>query len=226
MNRAWFAENRSVVLRWTGVGLLMLASGSLLARAMFDGEEPATSDRPTHVEIKGVLNGHAVKIERDDEEARLVYAGIRAPFAAEALHAESKQRNRALVEGREVRLRFPQQPRDFKDRLQAYVFVGSDLVNEILVREGMAYVRLTTTTRRFADRLLAAQRAAREDRVGIWQHVGASDEADYPADPKYGGFHRPSCDVARRIKPERLVRLPNKDAAFDQGLAPCHKCAP
>lgn len=216
------SRKRRIPMLWVMVGGLICASSVVLVRSI-SGADDGGSNRPTRVTVKSVLSGDKVKVKHD---GRLVYAGIRAPFEGEPLYEEAKRRNAELVEGKKLRLRYGEQVRDRDGRLLAYAYLGDALLNDIMVREGLAYVRLTTVTRRFADRLLDAQRQAREDRRGIWQYVSESSDDSYAADPKYGNFHRVSCSEAPKIKPERLVTLESKEAAFDAGYAPCKHCSP
>lgn len=215
--------------------VLLGASGlvgfcGILAAVFWAGREEgpgSREDRPQDARVDRVINGHKVKLETDggpDEE--LVYAGIRAPYPQEPLFEESRRRNAELVEGKEVRLRFDKQERDREDRLYAYVSVEGTFVNEALVREGLAYVRLTPDTQRFAEQLLAAQTQARQEKRGLWKKQSASDKGGYLADPKYGNFHLSTCSDAADIKPERIVVYKSRDEALDAGLAPCPKCTP
>jgi hypothetical protein len=41
------------------------------------------------VSVERVVNGHSVKLDDDDEE-KLIYAGIRAPYENEPMHEQSK----------------------------------------------------------------------------------------------------------------------------------------
>lgn len=216
------SNKRRIPVRWVMVGGLICASSVMLVRTIF-GADDESSARPTRVKVKSVLSGQAVKVKH---HGRVTYAGILAPSEGEPFYEEAKQRNAELVLGKKLRLRYGDQARDRGGRLLAYAFLDAAFINDILVREGLAYVRLTTTTPRFGDRLLDAQRQAREDRRGIWQLVSESSEDSYPADPKYGNFHRVSCSEVPKIKPDRLVTLDSKDAAFDSGYAPCKRCSP
>lgn len=223
----WWDEHRSTAIRWGGVAALLLFAGTLLGRSIWANDGVEQAPPPVHVQGMRALSGHSIKVEHEDgEDDRIICAGIRSPYPDEPLHAEARNRSAELIVGRELRLRFDEQERDRTERLLAYVFADDVFVNETLVREGLAFVRLTSATRRFADRLLAAQQQARAERKGIWAHVGPSDEAGYPADPKYGAFYRPHCETAVAIKAQRRVEFANKNAAFDQGFAPCNKCDP
>jgi micrococcal nuclease len=205
-------------------GVVLLGSAVLAYRA-FNGEDgtPARGERPRKAEVKRVINGHKIKLESDEE---LIYAGIRAPYPQEPLFEEAKRRNIKLVEGRMIRVRFDRRERDRKDRLLAYVSADGIFVNEALVREGLAYVRLTPETRRYADELLAAQAEARQQERGLWQRHVKNARDGYAADPKYGNFHKLSCGEVVKMKTERRVSFKARDDALDGGFAPCTKCRP
>lgn len=205
-------------------GVVLLGSAVLAYRAL-DAEDgkPVRTERPRKAEVKRVISGHKIKLESDEE---LIYAGIRCPYPTEPMFEEAKRRNIELVEGETIRIRFDRHERDRKDRLLAYVSSGGTFVNEALVREGLAYVRLTPDTRRYASELLAAQAEARRLSKGLWQRHVKDLRGGYVADPKYGNFHKLSCEEVGKIKSERRVEFRDRDQALDQGFAPCESCRP
>lgn len=204
------------------IGVIIIGLGGWAGSSALRKQTPAPAEERRWVEVKRVRSGDRVTIKPDDD---LQYAGLRAPIPDEPLFEESKKRNAKLVEGQRVRLRFDAVERDSKGRLVGYPFVDNDPIGEKLVREGLAYVRLTDDHRRYADELLAAQRAARASRKGLWAVVRFSD-APVIADPKYGNFHGSNCEELAKKPAERLINLPSAKAALDQGYAPCtrHCC--
>lgn len=213
----------SSLMRWGVIGVVALAFVLVVNGFLSTGETSAVVDRPNWVKVDHAVSGHSIALESDE---RLNYAGIRAPYPNEPFFEEARARNMELVNKKKVRVRFDTSPRDRKGRWFGYVSLEDGMVNEILVREGLAYARLTTGTRRFADRLLDAQREARKKKRGLWKKVSRSNESSYPADPKYGNFHRPSCPEVAKMNKQRAVTLSKKKEAFDAGFAPCAKCLP
>lgn len=216
-------DERNLVMRWGAVGLLVTAATLLIVFSAKDNTDTAPRERFYRAKVEHVRSGHKVKLDGGE---KLNYAGIRAPYENERLYEESRRRNAELVEGMKVRLRFDDKDVVQGERLRAYVFVDGTFVNETLVREGLAYVRLTPDTTRFADLLLAAQGDARRHRRGLWRNMTKSSEASYPANIKHGNFHRPTCKDVEMIKPQRLRVFKNKRQAFAAGFAPCSKCLP
>lgn len=215
-------HKRLAAISATGAVLLIVAGVVMLLR----GSEPraaVTAEELRNGKVEHVRGGSKVILDKGEE---VIYAGIRAPYSEEPLAEESQKRNADLVGGKKVRLRFDDNATDKKDRFVAYVFVDGAMVNELLVREGLAFVQLTSDHRRFKKELLAAQADARKNRRGVWKRDPPPKETHYPADPKYGNFHRPGCEEVPKIKPERLTTFESRTKAFDAGFAPCPKCNP
>lgn len=53
------------------------------------------------------------------------------------------------------------------------VYVGDDMVNAALVRNGYPQVATLPPDVKYQDRFLAAQREAREAGRGLWEHVAS-----------------------------------------------------
>jgi len=208
---------------------LAIFAGSVLAIAvcgysLFSRNSNQDSDAPPQdADVTRAISGHTIKIDPDQ---RVNYAGIRAPYRHEPLGDLAFERNRQMVESKRVRLRFDQSPKDSEGRWVAYVFADGQMVNRQLVEEGLAYVRLKAGEHRFAEELLAAQRAAREAKRGVWASPITNSETRYVGDRKYGVFHRPDCADITNIKPGDNLTFAAKIEAFDQGFAPCGHCAP
>ena len=89
---------------------------------------------------------------------------------AEPFGDEATATNRSLVAGELVCLKTDVSDRDRFDRLLRYVWLeDGTLVNEALVREGLAEaVRFPPDTKHHDAHLAPAEAAAREERLGIW----------------------------------------------------------
>ena len=213
--------------RWVwsaGSGLAAVAAALWLGAALIGGPvDLAPRERAFRAKIKTVRNGHSVKLK---DGRKLKYAGIRSLFPSEPLFEKAKERNAELVGDKTVRLRFEGEPDQDAERIRGYAFTRKGFINEILVREGLAYVRSTSTEHRFADKLLEAQKHARRKGIGVWKNRKNSHKASYPADPKYGNFHRPDCAEVAKIKPGRRISFKSAREALAGGFAPCSHCTP
>ncbi len=74
-----------------------------------------------------------------------------------------------LPKGEKVYLEFDVQKTDRYGRLLAYVWLPDGrMLNEVLVKEGFAQVYTVPPNVKYQERLLQAQRYARENRKGLW----------------------------------------------------------
>lgn len=116
-----------------------------------------------------VLDGDTVELETGE---RLRYLGIDAPEIDKKLGRQAKEFNSNLVLGRKVRIEFESVLYDKYDRLLGYVWIDDTLVNERLVKEGLARVVIIPEDPplqpRYIDRLKKAEKEAREKNLGIW----------------------------------------------------------
>ena len=90
------------------------------------------------------------------------------PFGAQARAALAEK----IPVGTRVRLERDVEPLDRYGRLLAWVWRDSVLVNWEMVRDGMAVLLTIPPNVRYVDELVEAQRAAREQRVGLWAADG------------------------------------------------------
>lgn len=109
---------------------------------------------------------------RDGRKVRLI--GIDTPELGQG--EPGRRAHQALREllprGTTVRLESDVTPRDRYRRVLAYVWTGSSLVNERLVREGWAVLYTLPPNVKYARRLERAQQAARSERAGLWRSGG------------------------------------------------------
>jgi hypothetical protein len=108
-------------------------------------------------------------------------SGGEGPCGPEASAFTAKQ-----LAGEQVRLEFDEEKTDRYNRALAYVWLGDELYNETLVREGYAEVSTFPPNVKYEDRFLAAQDEAQAAGVGPWNPAGpcaSSDPAPAPTPP-------------------------------------------
>lgn len=136
------------------------------------GEDATLSEGIYRVER--VVDGDTLKLT-NGETVRLI--GIDTPetvkpgTAVERFGREATAFTTTFLENHsfQVRLSFDSDRRDKYGRLLAYVWAGDRLLNEELVRAGLARVETQYSySRAMKDRLLIAESEARKDRRGIW----------------------------------------------------------
>ncbi|GIW70700.1 MAG: hypothetical protein KatS3mg102_0242 [Planctomycetota bacterium] len=130
------------------------------------------------------------------------------PERGEPLYEEATRLLSHWTKGREVTLCWEVEREDFYGRALAHVWVGERLVSAVLVRHGLAHVYTFPPNVRFAQTLVALQRQARAEGLGLWSLPPPAPEEIYLAGARQAHFHRPSCEIARRIRPEDRCGLP------------------
>lgn len=155
-----------------------------------------------------------------------------APLAAEAT-----ERNRALVEGKRVRLALGSTPVDAYGRVVARVWVVEDGeskkmidVEEFLVREGLGKAVKFDREAPDYDALKAVESEAREKKAGLWG-LERPAPGELPQEWMYcasaGGdvFHRLGCSHVTRTGAKSLVGYASLEAAVLTGRRLCTLCA-
>lgn len=149
--------------------------------------------RPRWGTVRRVLNGDLIQL-KDGSKVR--YLGVEAPAIGQPYHVETMSANKRWVEGKEVRLQYGLQERDAKGLWLAYVFVDGIMVNEEIVREGMAIVASVQNEEEYLSDLLQAEKEAQEKKRGVWAEMKIDP---YPVrQQKSTGFPWASLDELKR----------------------------
>lgn len=125
-------------------------------------------------EVVKVVDGDTIDVLVDGEVVRVRYIGINTPETVhptrgvECFGQEASARNKALVEGKWVRLEKDISDTDKYGRLLRYVYVGEVLVNEVLVSEGYANVSTYPPDVRYTELFRRAELEARTAGRGLW----------------------------------------------------------
>jgi len=180
--------------------------------------------------IRYAYDGDTVVLTTGEE---IRYLGIDAPeigrkgSESDFMALESRNYNLTLVRNASVRLEFDKQRKDRHGRLLAYVFLEKgEMVNELLVRQGFAFVLFNKPNTKYFPRLLECQRQAIAEKAGIWKKPPEKREPYYLGNRDSYRFHRPNCPLGRKIARRNLVRFENPDKAYWEGYSPCRGCKP
>lgn len=141
----------------------MKGAGRLLIVALVLAVTSAHAEGPGLV--ARVVDGDTITL-RDGAKVR--YLGVNAPEEGQPFFSEALELNRRLVLGKRVRLEPDAERQDRYGRLLAHVFVGEEMVNLRLLRDGLAHVLVIPPNLRYSDDFLRAQQEARAARRGIW----------------------------------------------------------
>ncbi len=156
------------ILTLAGIFLLFFQSAQLMPhKRVIDKTKPTIG----LVHVARVVDGDTIEIE-GGEHVR--YIGMNTPETVDprrpvqCFGKEASNKNKELVEGKNVRLERDISERDKFGRLLRYIYVGETFVNLALVKEGYAYATSYPPDIKYQDLFRKAQRAARESRRGLW----------------------------------------------------------
>lgn len=187
-----------------------------------------------------VYDGDTIEVEIDGVACSVRYIGIDAPEPGQGyldfewLGPEATEANRALVEGRTVRLESDVSDVDQYGRLLRYVWAGDVFVNAEMVRLGYAEARAYPPDVRYRELFERLQAEAQAAQRGIWaprptatpQPEIGGPECPYVGNANSNKFHHAACEWAPRIAPHNRVCLGSREEAIAQGYEPCGWCRP
>ncbi|MCB0209365.1 MAG: thermonuclease family protein [Anaerolineae bacterium] len=148
--------------------------------------EPLTQQQ---AQVINVVDGDTIDVLIDGVEYRVRYILIDTPETkhpskpVEPFGPEAAEANRLLVEGQTVTLEKDVSETDQYGRLLRYVYTGPVMVQEELLRQGLAQVATYPPDVKYVDRFLAVQQAAQNTGAGIWGEV----PQEQPEAPFVGG---------------------------------------
>lgn len=151
-------------------GLLILAVVGL-RRCDFDRlAETGPTNLPETCVVSRLSDGDSLRCA-GGERLRLI--GIDAPELDQPPFGQQAQAGlERIVAGRVLSLEYDVEGRDQFDRLLAYAWIDSELINEEMVRQGWAVEFHVRPNTRYSSRLRRAEEAAKAGRSGLWASGG------------------------------------------------------
>jgi micrococcal nuclease len=134
------------------------------------GETAPVSGR-LPAKVLRVVDGDTVDVELDGRRERVRLIGVDTPEvhgSVEHYGEEASAFAKERLTGAEVSLELDAEERDRYGRLLAYLWLGDEMFNETLVREGYAQVMTVPPNVKYADRFVTLEREAREAGRGLW----------------------------------------------------------
>jgi endonuclease YncB( thermonuclease family) len=128
--------------------------------------------------VTRVVDGDTLYAELGGRLEAVRYLGINSPriehptLGSEPYAILAREANRRLVEAKWVHLTFDGPARDRHGRLLAYVWVGSTLVNALLVHRGFGEAA-TASTAGYAEYFRMLEDGARREARGVWRDPSA-----------------------------------------------------
>lgn len=208
-------------IRWLILAILVVAI--LTVRLTEDiGFDRMPADRFT---VTVIIDGDTMELMGGD---RLRLLSIDTPEKDEPFYVEATEFVRSLALGKIARIEFADTRRDRYGRLLGYLYIDSVFVNEAILENGLGNLYLfqdSDVDRPETGRMLAAQRRALEEQMGIWSVVRHPEDYYIAKDNSFR-FHRPGCRSVAELKEGRYRRLKTREEGLREGLSPCRNCKP
>jgi micrococcal nuclease len=121
-------------------------------------------------QVVEVLDGDTITVSFNDRNYEVRYLLSVAPQVEQAFGPEAYEWNLALLDGQTVLLEADVEDTDAYGRLLRYVYLAEDesMVNEAILREGLAQVAVFQPNDKYADELRRVQAEAEFERRGLW----------------------------------------------------------
>ena len=116
--------------------------------------------------VSRAIDGDSLAVEARGKTFQVRLWGIDAPEWGQAFSIESREVSRKLVKGRKVIIH--PQYRDKFDRIVAIVEVDGRLLNEEMVRRGMAWVSNRYCDEDICNDWRDVEKTAKQDGTGLW----------------------------------------------------------
>ncbi len=127
--------------------------------------------------VARVIDGDTIVLAGGE---KVRYIGVDTPETVhpqkpvEFMGKEASAFNKALVEGKDIRLEYDVGRKDRYGRTLAYVYLDTLFVNAELVRQGYAQVSTYPPNVKYVDLFVALQREARDAGRGLWSEDAAA----------------------------------------------------
>ena len=151
------------------VGIVFFVTETSNEFTLFQEDLQNTQER---VEVKRVIDGDTIELS---DGSRVRYIGIDTPEITyekgkkdECFALQALEKNRSLVEGKDIELSKDISETDKYGRLLRYVFVEGQLVQEELLEEGYADILTIPPDVRNAKSFRELRDFAREEKRGLW----------------------------------------------------------
>lgn len=202
---------------------LLILPVSSDAKSRKSSSKKSSSAKSDTATVLKILDGDTYVLS-GDRRVRLL--GIDTPEKGEPFSETAKNFADSLLNGAHITIEFDKTQKDKYGRLLGYVRFQDYFVNKMMIERGLARLYLFQGTKRYNADLIAAQKNARERKIGIWSLPLPEKEPFYISSSGAFRFHRPLCPLIKDINTKKAKRYKSRDSALDDGLSPCRECRP
>ena len=159
---------RSGLPFWQAMLLLLLVCGG----ACGQNSGPDAGQGRHAAQCVTALDGDSLLMEEHGEKYQVRLLGVDCPEKGQEFADKARTASRAFARGKIVELEYGPRRTDRYGRVLAYVWREGQMLNELLVRKGLALAIAHDQGEPHADLLKQAMDMARRDKTGFWSKGG------------------------------------------------------
>lgn len=126
--------------------------------------------------VTKVIDGDTLVVDLHDRETTIRLIGVDTPETSDpdedkncAYGQTASQYLKDRLEGEYVDIEYDMDTKDSYGRTLAYIYIGNEMLNETLIKNGYGvYSSFTSDTHRYDSRFIQAQKYAQENKLGMW----------------------------------------------------------
>lgn len=156
--------------------IVFIASLGILFSVVLFGCSSITgfyADKKQTAIVTRITDGDTITIEGG---TRVRLLGINCPEKGEQFYAEGKKFVEQMLLYKEVELERDVIDKDQYGRILRYVWLGGELANEQIARQGLAVAQVYEPNHKHDAEIAAAEKAAIDEKIGIWAEIGRAIE--------------------------------------------------
>lgn len=131
-----------------------------------------SADAMEKAQFLSVIDGDSLVIELNGRNREVRLIGIDAPEWGQEFGTRAKSFSLKFCYGKTLDVEYDVEKRDRYGRILVYAFADGEMLNEALVRNGLALAVTYKPNVKYQKRLERAQELARKSRSGFWLYGG------------------------------------------------------
>jgi micrococcal nuclease len=142
------------------------------------------------VKVTRIVDGDTIEIEIANAKKTVRIIGVDCPEKKQNWGKEATGFTSDFLSSRIAELEFDVQQTDPYGRLLAYVWSGSEMLNNALVKKGLAMVTTYPPNVKYVETFISSQKFAREAGEGFWKEGGLNETPyEHRKGNSTGSFH-------------------------------------
>lgn len=162
----------------TGILVVIVAIIVLSIQYMTDSGPFKASSGQTNGEtykVLRVIDGDTIIVDKDGEQTRVRLIGVDTPETVkpntpvQPYGKAASNYTKQHLTNQNVRLEYDREEKDRYGRTLAYVWLGNEMYNEKIVKEGLARAKFYRPNDKYQIRIEQAQKEAQKQQKNIWE---------------------------------------------------------